>query len=235
MRLTILTAACYRPEAWTLCEKYMARQTVQPFQWIVIDDGEIPTQCTMGQEYIYRPEFRGVESLKHKVRLAITGRMIKGDALCFIENDDWYHPRWLEFCAKQLETYDLIGEGKAIYYHAKGRWWVQHNNMGHASLCATAIKAHQLQFVTGSCSVPDRWIDDILWGKPVPNKMVFDPIHTNRGHPMTVGIKGMPGTIGYGTQHVQRPSDAVSDNELHFLRQLIGDDAAEYERFYDSK
>lgn len=232
MRITVLTPCCNRPEAFALCEKYMKRQTLKPFQWLCIDDDEPKTVCTMGQDYIYRPEFKGPESLKNKVRLAATTKLIKGDAVVVVENDDAYHPRWLEFCAEKLRTYDMIGEGNAIYYNVRGRFWNRHNNMQHASLCATAVHTSILQAVSSSCSHPEAWIDDMLWRKPL-NKMVFDPMHTNSGKPMVVGIKGMPGRVGYGWQHVRRPPDAHDDPTLEYLYRLIGNDAENYEQYYD--
>lgn len=232
MRLTLLTAACHRPEAWKLCELWFSRQTLQPFQWVVVDDDEIQTKCTLGQQYIYKPEFRGPDSLKNKVRFAITSKLIKGDALVFAENDDFFAPNWLQFCADKLQKHDMIGEGNAIYYNVRGRFWNRHNNMQHASLCATAVHTSILQAVSSACSHPDAWIDDMLWRKPL-NKMVFDPMHTNSGKPMVVGIKGMPGRVGYGWQHVRRPPDAHDDPTLEYLYRLIGDDAENYTEYYN--
>ena len=41
-----------RPEAFLLCEMWMARQTRQPDLWIVVDDVEPQTSCTMNQIHI---------------------------------------------------------------------------------------------------------------------------------------------------------------------------------------
>jgi len=232
MRITALTCTGDRPEAFALCEKYMARQTLKPFQWIVVCDGKTPTKCNMGQEFYYRPNYVGPESLKNKVREVVTSRMVKGDALQFFEDDDFFDPRWLEFCAEKLEKYDMIGEGRAIYHNIRGRYWNRHDNMNHASLCSTAIRTSMLAAVSASCSNPNRWIDDMLWQKPHLIKKVFDPLHTNSGKPLTVGIKGMPGRVGYSWQHVRRPIEASDDLDLEYLRYLIGDDAKFYESFY---
>src|SRR5687768_6841694 len=50
--ITVITPTADRPAAWPLAERWMARQTVQPDQWIVADDGIAPAPLTMGQQHI---------------------------------------------------------------------------------------------------------------------------------------------------------------------------------------
>jgi hypothetical protein len=41
--VTLLTVTGGRPEAWGLCKRWMAAQTVQPDRWIIVDDvGDVP-------------------------------------------------------------------------------------------------------------------------------------------------------------------------------------------------
>src|SRR6478735_6684213 len=140
MKITCVTPACKRPEAWVLSEGYMRRQTRQPDQWIVLDNDDPPTKCTMGQQVIYLPGARtpGSVDMINKLKEAFAPGIITGDVVIFWENDDWYAPNWIETCAKELETCQLFGEGRAHYYNVRERWWFQHANMDHASLCATA-------------------------------------------------------------------------------------------------
>jgi hypothetical protein len=237
MKITALTTACARPEAWKLCEKFMSRQTRQPHQWLVLDDDDPPTQCTMQQQYIYNPEWRGSLSLLKKIEFAIQNNLITGDAVAFVENDDFYAPTWLEFCAKQLESCDMIGEGLSIYYNVKYRYWMQYRNMRHSSLCSTAVRAEQLQKVLELCDTTtnkDPFLDQRMWldnGGMKCSKKIFNP----DGKRLVIGIKGMPGRAGYNIGHGFSERGGLGDRNLVKLHSLIGDDAELYKPFYDSK
>jgi hypothetical protein len=235
MKITALTTACYRPEAWALCERYMARQTLQPHQWLVLDDDAPPTQCSMGQQYFHNPEWRGSLSLLNKVKFAIQHNLITGDAVAFIENDDWVAPTWLEFCAKQLEQYDMIGEGCAFYYNVRYHYWIEYGNMSHASLCSTAIRTTLFPKVIELCDTTtnkDPFLDQRIWidnGGIKCSKRVFSP---DAGR-LVIGIKGMPGRAGYNVGHEKMAAGAIYDTGLTKLRSLIGSDADAYEQFYN--
>lgn len=233
MRITALTTACYRPEAWALVERYVARQTLQPAQWIVLDDDTPKTVCTLGQEYHHWPEMSGRGSLVRKIRRAVSGKMIKGDAIVFVENDDWLAPDWLELCAKWLESFTLFGEGRALYYTVRGRYWFEHVNLQHASLCSTAIRKDGFAWLleqTNNSECP--FLDVRLWRRPPFSARVFDPYRDPQRRRRTIGIKAMPGRTGYGGGHKGRDRSAVDDPDLVKLRSLIGDDADAYAPFF---
>lgn len=40
--ITIITPTGDRHEMFSLCAKWVSKQTVQPNQWIIVDDGKIP-------------------------------------------------------------------------------------------------------------------------------------------------------------------------------------------------
>jgi predicted O-methyltransferase YrrM len=232
MKLTAVTPTGNRPEAFALCEKYMARQTLKPFQWIILDDGDVPTKCTMGQDYIYCPEYRGPTSLVKKLSHLVGNKLAKHEGLVFFEDDDAYAPTWLEFCATHLASYDMIGEGRAIYYNVAKRWWYEHHNLAHASLCSTAIKRKLFSALFNACQSTNPFVDARLWTDVPTNKRVFDP-HDNpdRRH-LVVGMKALPGRVGYGGGHVVRDINAQDDPTLEKLKSLIGNDAALYEGFW---
>lgn len=236
MNLTVITLACDRPEAMALCEKYVARQTVQPFQWLVLDGGDKPTKCTLGQEYHYWPELTGRSALSLKLRRAMKENLVKGDAIIFTENDDWEAADWYAHCAAYLEKFALFGEGRAVYYNVAHRFWFEHTNLRHASLCATAIRRDLFDWLTRQVTISEcPFLDVRLWNKcPLPSK-VFDPYRDGDCKRRTVGIKGMPGTSGYGGGHKGRDVSAATDLTLAKLRSLIGpEDAAAYEPFFVS-
>lgn len=232
MNITAITTANYRPQAFALCEAYMRRQTMQPFQWLVLDDDEAPTVCTMGQEYHYWPELRGRGSLTLKIRRALETNLVKGDAIAFIENDDLYAPDWLAWCTEQLVTRDLVGEGRALYYNVRGRWYFEHVNLQHASLCQTAIHRRAFPELLAECSNSHcPFLDVRIWRAVKRNRQVFDPYRAPNKR-RVVGIKGMPGRTGYGGGHTGRDRSAADDPKLEKLRALAGSDADAYEPFF---
>lgn len=226
MKLTTITCTGDRPEAFALCEKYLASQTVQPAQMLVLDDGEVPTICTLGQQYIYVPHLRGKGSMVQKLRLALVGNLIKGDALVFWEDDDAYAPIWLEWCASKLAQFDLVGEGRAIYYNVQKRWWFEHANMQHASLCSTAMTRTMFPSLLRETANTEPFIDSRIWRYPV-RKRVFD-----NSPRLVIGIKGMPGRGGYGGGHKPHDPSERADKDLDFLQTLIGDAGKAYAPFY---
>lgn len=227
MNITLITATRDRPEAFKLCEHHMAKQTVKWHQWIVLDDGNVPTTCTMGQHYIYVPHLRGKGSMVGKLRLALLGNIITGDSVVIIEDDDWYSSTWLAWCAEKMKTFDLVGEGRNIYYNVRDRFWFIHNNMAHASLCATSMtRAVFPQLLRESGSL-DPFIDVRLWQNFRGKKRVFE----NRPA-LTVGIKAMPGPTGYGSGHGLISPGCSPDLEMKKLRDILGDDAPSYAQFY---
>lgn len=230
MNFTVVTPTGDRPEAFAMCEQYMARQSLQPALWVVLDDGEVPTPHTKGQLYVRCREFAGVDSLTRKIEHALTSVPLAGDAVAIIEDDDWYHPEYLERMASHLGHHALVGEGKAIYYNVRYRWWWQHPNMKHASLCQTVFTREMFPLVVqqsrmerGTRNSP--YLDVRLWREAV-SKKVYDPLV---GGSLVVGIKSMPGRAGYGNGHRPlRPPQAKDDHDLSHLRALIGPDADFY-------
>lgn len=232
MNLTLLTATGDRPEAFALCEKFIARQTVKPSNWIVLDDGNVPTVCTMGQKYYRNLEWQGKGSLARKVRFALQNNLITGDALVFIEDDDWYAPQYLAWCSVGLAKYDLVGECHNLYYNVERRFWFEHGNTAHASLCATSLRRSVLPALLREVENEDPFIDSRLWANCRLSKLPFDPNKQNNKRRVTIGIKAMPGRKGYGEGHSPHAARAIQDPDLKKLRSLIGKDSEDYAKFY---
>lgn len=237
MNLTLVTCTGDRPEAFALCEQYIAAQTVAPFQWLVMDDGEVPAviaNANQPVEYHQLPQFRGRGSMTGKLRWALNGGYIKGDAIVFWEDDDYYHPEYLAWVQRGLAKYDLIGEAKNIYYNVERRWWFEHGNRFHASLCATAARRSVFPQIEKECHNEDPFLDSRLWANCRLSKMPFDPAqHPNRPR-MSIGIKAMPGRKGYGEGHRPHADRATPDPDLAKLRELIGAAADNYAEFYQA-
>ena len=160
--------------------------------------------------------------------------MITGDAVVIIEDDDWYASNYLEKVIGWFNSgdYDLVGEGRALYYNVLKRTWSIHSNMTHCSLCQTAIKrslyGHMPSILNDTCP----FVDVRLWNMKTAKKYIYEPKDFDR---TLIGIKGMYGVSGgYGNGHNR--IDGVRDPALEFLRKNIGSEDTElYHGFYENK
>ena len=236
--ITIVTPTCDRPLPFALAEKYMARQTMKDFQWIVLDDGKTPVVTTMGQTVIRTNDTYGFSSLPKKLMNLFVdpNRYIKTDSVAIIEDDDWYAPNYLEYMVGKLSQGDIVGEGRTIYYNVALRRWAVHTNMTHCSLCATGFNRRTFQAFYNEAACLDPFVDMRFWERASQRftRLIYDPDRQLCGRTF-VGIKGMPGKRGYSTSH--NPDDpnhrnAFQDLDLTKLRSWIGDDADAYAPFY---
>lgn len=236
MKISLILCTSDRPEAFALTEKYIKRQTLQPTEVVILDDGNVPVRPTLGR-HIYCPECRGGNSMINKLKIAFTPGFISGDiAICW-EDDDAYAPNWIETCAKALGDgrIDMFGEGRAIYYNVRDRWWFEHANMTHASLCSTAFTKRLFPLALRLCEDSNPFLDDRLWKHaPGNRKRIVDPQSYGPKGPrrLVLGIKAMPGKVGYGGGHAREDRNAKKDPDGAKLRELIGEDAALYEEFW---
>ena len=209
MKITAITCTFERPQAFALCQRYMARQTRQPDQWLILD---------------------GPEPMRQKVLSAFTENKVEGDAVLFIEDDDYYFPTWIEWCERQLARgFDIVGQGYAVYYQVRRRWWSDCRNNRHASLCQTAIARTLYEPLCNLIPAYDNeFFDTRLW-RIECNRYLNLPNDSER---LVIGIKGMPGKQGYSHEHQdETPPGVHEDPSLLKLWQLIGKDALNYATF----
>ena len=210
MTLTAITCTTdERKEAFALCEKYLRRQTRQPDQWLVLD---------------------GPEPMQEKLKGAIQGGDVRGDAILFLEDDDWVSPKWFAWCEERLSKgYDIVGQGLALYYSVTHRWWSNCNNVRHASLCQTAVSSRMLPRIWNiidDFNCP--WMDMQLW-QVDSRKYLQLPKEEEM---LVIGIKGLCGGKGYSREHRQVNGGEDIDYDLSKLRGLIGDDADAYAGYF---
>lgn len=209
MKLTALTCTYERPEALKLCEKYMARQTRQPDQWLILD---------------------GPKPMADKVLEAVRNG-VQGEAIVWVEDDDHYAPTWLAWCEEKLSKgFDIVGQGNALYYNVRKRWWSDCRNTRHASLCQTAIARSLYEPLANLIPAYDnQFFDTRLW-RIECNRYLHLP---KEGERLVIGIKGMPGKQGYSAEHTQvAPKGTNADPSMMKLWSLLGPDAKAYAPFY---
>jgi len=231
-RVTLITPTGGRPEAFALCEKWMSRQTLRPSRWIVVDDCDPPTRCTMGQ-WVLRPRWRwkpGMNTQARNLMHALSCVKQHDGNFLFWEDDDYYGPGYTELMLERLWSAPVIGGTHAKSYHVKERVWHVADNEQHASLSQTGFHASLLPLVSGIIQAGHKFADVEIWralggmGKLFP----ADPPAA-----ACVGMKGMPGRSGIGFGHLREEGRLpwTDDRDLKVLTSWIGTAAKEYRRF----
>lgn len=213
MKLTAITCTYQRPAAFALCQRMMKRQTRQPDQWLVLD---------------------GPESMQQKVLAAIEAGRIEGEAIAFVEDDDWYRPDWLEWGERELARgFDIVGEGNAVYYHVGRRWWSECHNIRHAALCQTVVHREMLEIIANIVKSTDcPFIDVRLWAVEAGRKLFLPRTPAERHVVGIKGIRGVGGAFGYSGEHqATMPKGVHIDPSLMQLWKWIASDAANYSGF----
>lgn len=221
--IQLLTATGARPEAFALCERWMARQDyVGEVVWIVVDDGPQPTRINKSPkgwlQVVIRPAPHWQPGQNTQARNLLKGLEVVDCArpLVIIEDDDWYAPDWLSTVVGQLGSNDLVGEGRARYYNVSSRRFQQLPNSSHSSLCSTAMQGSAINIFKHACNSGQKFIDLRLWRNGRLRKKLFG------GH-RVVGLKGLPGRGGIGMGH--REEFGSPDDGGSKLREWIGEDA----------
>lgn len=222
--LTLITPTGCRPQAWALCERWMAHQTYQgPVKWIVVDDGQTPQPVTFNRQgwllEVVRPEKKWRPGDNTQARNFLEALELVGpdERVAVIEDDDYYAPGWLDRVDAELQTADCVGQGWNCYYHVRTGAIRENDNDKHASLCATAFKGEALELFRRQCVRAPKLLDIPMW-KHSPKRRVFKDR-------LVIGMKGLPGRSGIAGGH------EMTTDEPFDIRLWIGDDADAYSQF----
>jgi hypothetical protein len=223
--LTLITPTHGRPQAFALLERWISRQTYKgPMEWIVgLDSDPAEYAFTMGQTvWASSPMPNSMLS-----NLSFALPRAKGDLIAFVEDDDWYHPEYLQNLVEaNYPASDMIGTGPAHYYRVTDRTWRCMGNKGHCSLAQTAIPARTVPKLLEIIAKGRTNIDMQLWTTPGLTKQRLANTASD-GRLLHVGIKGMPGTPGIGVGHGP-DFNGRPDPEGKQLREMMGEDAEAY-------
>jgi len=229
-KVAVITLTRDRPLAFGRCEFYLKRQTQLPDYWIIADSGKVKCQL-----YDILFEVKVIDKEPHKDKAKdFTGNLLNAisqvpddvEYIIIFEDDDWYHPTYIETCVARLQTYDLIGIPYAIYYNVKYRSYRKNENENRASFCETAFNKSVLGVLKHCCEAKrdSAFVDSRLWSskKFTGAKALFADKR------LVVGIKGLPGFNGIGIGH--RAPGYRKDPDFNYLRKLIGkEDSLWYE------
>lgn len=250
IKVTVVTLTGDRPAAFALCRRWMEKQTRQPDQWLIVDDGKEPLSpdinALAGCDYIRReplpddPRHTMIINMKEAVK------HIKGDLIIIMEDDEYYAPRYIETLVEKLAQYEVVGIGRSKYYHMSSGAWMQDCNMDNASLAQTAFRA---SFMPEFCALLDgnQYVDMRIW-KHVGrtdvlrwNKQckISEQIIQDRGYifddgsqNLYVGMKGLPGRFGicwgHSGSHPHYTEKDTADRDV--LKRWLGEDYQYYDQ-----
>jgi glycosyltransferase involved in cell wall biosynthesis len=235
--ITLITTTGNRPEAFNQCIEYMRRQTYTgPIQWIVVSDDNLDAienydkfrgiRPATSMQIVSGPKKwrRGINTQRLNLDAAIS--LCEGKYVFIIEDDDWYHPSYLDAYVALLHQFRIVGEVNAKYYNLRNKTWREMKNYSHASLCQTAFHRSLLPMFEEAVNSGDIYIDIQLW------KYAAD-LGINRGFfsdtGLAVGIKGMPGrnNIGVGG----KAENFIPDGNGEKLKEWVGKDYDFYKQF----
>lgn len=243
MKTWVITCTGGRPEALVLCNHYMARQSHQDFEWIVVDDGpELRQRPRRADVFVRRSpawEPGGPNTLIENMRAGlgvILNQAKKPEGVeglvLLVEDDDWYHPGYIGLMQNYAENLpdrvSLFGESHTRYYNVRWRTYRHNDNDGHASLCATCFTT---DFIPYMLEILDRadparpFIDVTAFNKHRDKAMLFPT-------DLVCGIKGMPGRPGIGHGHSASCKRLLRDPYLEKLLEWIGTDLERYRVYY---
>jgi hypothetical protein len=226
MRVSVITPTCDRPVGLALAERFMARQTRQPDEWIIADGGRQAPAVSQGQMVISEPQAPGPQNFARNLLNALA--LVSGDVVVVWEDDDAYKPAHIETLVRRLESSDgllIAGDDDQRYYNVAARCWRTFQNIG-GCFCQTAFKRSlipQLRSVIEACARKNSYGIDTAFWKSV------DASHWSIARDRTVlGIKGLPGQVGLGLGHRPTGDGWHADPTLSTLRAWIGGDADLY-------
>lgn len=248
--MTVITPTGDRPLTFALCRHWMARQTLKPDQWIVVDDGQTALRPDLFMKYIRR--LPGPADPKFTMLANLTAALpeIAGDKIIFFEDDEYYAPDFIATMARQLDRAELAGIMRSKYYHLPSGGYFKHTNIFHASLAETGFRRGFLNQFKTLLNESRDFLDIRIW-RSVAGGMVgmsarpgqstasmtermlaggrgllFDDVE----RPLYLGMKGLPGRTGIGIGHNAVNYPHFDSTDRRMLRQWIPDD---YKIYFD--
>lgn len=231
---TIITLTGDRHLPFSLCRKYVLRQTLLPSQWLVVDDGKAPMHWPQyaGAHYVRREPTSKDPDHTIKVNMLEALKHVKYDHVVIMEDDDWYPD---DFCLAQvcaLQHASLVGETGAVYYHWPTSQVVRVESETHAALFKTGFTKDVFELVEDICRTTKGPLIDVpLWKRFDGKKLLFE-----QGRPpIAVGMKGLPGREGTTSGWRSNRAGYSRDPGNDYLIKIIGKDVDDYRQLFNQR
>lgn len=236
MKICIVTCTGYRPELFSLCRKWVERQTIQANAWIVASDVNDPlSEAPSWATKVYVKESNSIDFVKkaHRALLAALKYVPKDHHAVIIEDDDWYPKNYLQVMSHYLnQGSQICGCLYDRRYNIPGRLW-------NADVPSAIADASKLKCNAGctaiNSSAIDKYIDLLNRSSNAESEAweIMDGVKQNEA--LRVAIKGvgfgLPGRRGATSKHNPKFASMRkwnTDPNLSKLIEWIGDDAFSY-------
>lgn len=202
MTITVVTPTGDRSLAFALCQLWISRQIRRPDQWIVVDDGRTPVVPFFPMDYVRREPERGDPKITLSLNLQTAFPKIREDAdvVFIMEDDDYYSPEYISEMIARMDGKEVVGIGRARYYHLPGGLYFRHENIGHASLGETAFRRSVFPEYQKALLQRMEFVDMAFWPLVASRGLVFSDDDTR---PLHCSLKSMPGRKGVSHGHDQ--------------------------------
>lgn len=220
-----------RPKFLAQCLAMMHRQTLQPVHIELVNDTAMSNAVDI--TWRYRVGYKRISSF------GSAQDDTPFDVIAFIENDDWYHPQYLENMVEawlKVGQPDMLGLDHTVYYHIAERAWFTMHHHTRSSAMNTLIKPNldiewpldydpytDVWLWTRECFVPqiEKNIRGVRY--PMPGKAII-----GSNFEWCVGIKHGTGLCG-GKNHTDNLHRYVhKDGDGAWLRQVAGEEDAAF-------
>ena len=219
MKITGITPTGDRQLAFALCQRWMSSQTRKLDQWLVVDDGKVPQQPAVEMEYVRREPKANDAKFTLNANLQTAVPLVTGDLVLILEDDEYYAPNYVACMEQGIGPHLLVGLSHSRYYHLPSGKYLQIGNATHASLAETGFnRAFMPQF--SHALLGDAYLDIRLW-QAARNQGV---LYWDKGNPIYLGIKGLPGRPGIGLGHSETLYRRADSPDRSILKQWVPQD-----------
>lgn len=152
---------------------------------------------------------------------------VLGDKILFWDDDDIYFETYIRVMSRLLDTYDLVGQSNARYYHLPERKWQEMRNEDYASLAQTGMTLAAVNTFKQVAKAGTATMDGTLWthwrgtlgrsAKIIPSAGLHVALKDGRG---------------IGTGHVTDFGEWTADPQGEKLREWTGVLADRYSGYY---
>jgi hypothetical protein len=225
MKIGIVTPTANRPHLLERCAYYLERTGIlSDSDWVVVDGSIIPRKPKGCTRHIQTPPIAdGAANFKNNMTvIASFLKLTSWDACFFIEDDDWYSPKYFTTLLPELDKAPLVGLCPSTYYHVVARGGRICPNLRHASLCNTAIRRDAFQKAARIIEQNKNYSYDIALFREIESSL----IPTNG---LSLGIKGCSFS-GVTKKHENPAWLQFQDSDFSFLRNTVGEDFYFYEK-----
>lgn len=203
-----------RPDFMRNCMRMLRAQTLKPDVIEIVDDKPLSDECDITWRYRI-----GYDRLRNR----------RIDLIAMMENDDWYHPAYLETMVRNWRAHgcpDLFGTRATLYYHIN---LFRHMTMNHhtrSSAMSTLIKP-DMNFVW--CPDAEPYTDSHIWSvikggiTHTPEKMIC------------IGIKHGVGLCGGKSHTTALERYLYEDHDHRLLRKHMDSESFEFYTNYFKK